>query len=74
MKKVLKVGVLVVLASGAAFGQAAGGATVDIAAAGTAAVASSTLYVGAAGAAALALWGLKAPIRIGVNFLKTMFK
>lgn len=70
MKKFVKFVPVLVLASGAAFGQA----TVDIAAAGSTAVTASTLYIGAAGAAALALWGLKAPIRIGINFLKTMFK
>jgi hypothetical protein len=70
MKKFVKFVPLVVFASGAAFGQA----TVDIGAAGATAVTASTLYIGAAGAAALALWGLKAPIRIGINFLKTMFK
>jgi intracellular septation protein A len=71
MKKFVKVVPLLVFVAGFASAQTA---TVDIGTAGATAVTASTLYIAAAGGAALALWGLKAPIRIGINFLKTMFK
>ena len=72
MKK-LFVAVLVV-ASAALASVAGAQATVDIGTAGASAVTNSTPYIAAAGGAALALWGLRKPIEIGMNFLKKMFK
>lgn len=64
---------LVTLASTAG-AQSTGFAAGDITTASTGAVTASLPMIAAAGVGALALWSARVPIRIGLGFLRSLFK
>jgi hypothetical protein len=66
--------VFVIALSGVAGAQTTGFAASDITSAYGSAITGVTPMIAAAGLGGLALWGLRTPVRIGIAFLRSLFK